>query len=71
VEGTFVGYDHDEFKADLSNMVGRLDHVFTSQSVSGFDPTLIDMTMLDPEPPRGTTRDYPSDHWPLCIELLF
>ncbi len=28
IEGTFVGYDHDPFKANLDNMVSRLDNIF-------------------------------------------
>lgn len=69
VEGTFIGFDHDEFKADLTNMVSRLDHVFGSMNVIGTDPTLYTKTMLLPEPDELTTRQYPSDHLPLVLEL--
>lgn len=69
VEGTFVGYDHDEFKADLTNMISRLDHVFGSPGVIASNPKLYTKTMLDEEPPELTTRDYPSDHLPLLLEI--
>jgi len=69
VEGTFVGYDHDEFKADLTNMVSRLDHVFSSQNVTGTNPTLYTKTMLEIEPEELTMRDYPSDHLPVVVDI--
>ena len=40
VEGTFVGYEHDDFKADLKNMQSRLDHVLGSAKTSARAPTL-------------------------------
>jgi len=70
VEGTFVGYEHDEFKADLGNMVSRLDHVFSSTGIVGTEPTLYTKTMLDQEPEELATRKYPSDHLPLVISLV-
>ena len=70
VEGTFVGFDHDEFKADLNNMVSRLDHIF-GKGLNASNPILYTKTMLDVEPPELTTRDYPSDHLPLLITLNF
>lgn len=69
VEGTFVGYDHDAFKADLNNMVSRLDHIFTSERVRGEQTILYTKTMLDNEPTELTTRDYPSDHLPLVCTV--
>lgn len=70
VEGTFVGFDHDEFKADLNNMVSRLDHIFaTEHFVPTSVPVLYTKTMLPEEPPELTTRLYPSDHLPLVIDL--
>ena len=69
VEGTFVGYEHDAFKADLSNMISRLDHVFGSSGVVGTNPTLYTKTMLTEEPEELTTRKYPSDHLPLVVNI--
>lgn len=70
VEGTFVGYAHDEFKADLSNMVSRLDNVFaTDEVIREGQPLLYTKTMLDQEPEELTTRDYPSDHLPVVVSL--
>jgi endonuclease/exonuclease/phosphatase family metal-dependent hydrolase len=69
VEGTFVGYDHDEFKADLVNMISRLDHIFGSHNVSGKNCLLYAKTMFDTEPPELTTRNFPSDHLPLVIDI--
>lgn len=69
VEGTFVGFEHDEFKADLSNMVSRLDNIFGSSHIVGTNPTLYTKTMLDVEPEELTTRDYPSDHLPLLLDI--
>ena len=69
VEGTFVGYEHDQFKADLNNMVSRLDHIFGLEGVVGKDPTLYTKTMLPEEPEELTTRQYPSDHLPLRLEV--
>lgn len=71
VEGTFIGYEHDQFKADLTNMVSRLDHVFGSEGVIGKEPTLYTKTMLPEEPEELTTRKYPSDHLPLRLEVTF
>ena len=68
-EGTFVGYEHDEFKADLKNMISRLDHIFASTKVTGHSPVLYTKTMLDVEPVELTTRDTPSDHLPLFINI--
>ena len=69
VEGKFIGYEHDTFKADLNNMKSRLDHVLCSKNVVGINPTLYTKTMLDQEPVELTTRDYPSDHLPIVIDL--
>jgi endonuclease/exonuclease/phosphatase family metal-dependent hydrolase len=69
VEGTFIGYEHDEFKSDLNNMHSRLDHIFGSKNVSGINPILYTKTMLKEEPAELTTRNYPSDHLPLLIEI--
>lgn len=68
-KGTFIGYDHDEFKADLKNMVSRLDHIFSSSGVLGENAVLYTKTMLEVEPPELTTRDTPSDHLPLFITI--
>lgn len=74
VEGTFVGYDHDPFKADLGNMMSRLDHVFVSHNtVAHSDPVLYTRTMLSTKEEEVenefTTRNYPSDHLPLLVKL--
>lgn len=70
VEGTFVGFEHDNFKADLKNMVSRLDHIFSSNgAVKIGDATLYTKTMLDKEPEELTSRDFPSDHLPLIVSL--
>lgn len=70
VEGTFIGFDHDEFKADLKNMTSRLDHIFGSETVETVSPVIIyTKTMLPEEPEELTTRDYPSDHLPLVAKL--
>jgi len=70
VEGTFVGFEHDEFKADLKNMISRLDHIFGSNNVIGTNPVLYTKTMLPQEPEELTTRQYPSDHLPIVIEII-
>lgn len=70
VEGTFVGYEHDEFKADLTNMVSRLDHIFGSKDVIATDPKLYTKTMMDEEPKELTTRLYPSDHLPIICNII-
>jgi endonuclease/exonuclease/phosphatase family metal-dependent hydrolase len=72
LEGTFVGYEHDEKKADLNNMVSRLDHILATPGDRfsvGSDPLLYTRTMLPVEPPELTTRDYPSDHLPLVVHV--
>jgi endonuclease/exonuclease/phosphatase family metal-dependent hydrolase len=69
VEGTFIGYDHDEFKSDLNNMQSRLDHIFGSGGVIGTNATLYTKTMLISEPTELTTRNYPSDHLPIVINI--
>lgn len=70
VEGTFVGYEHDEFKADLKNMVSRLDHVFGGKDVELLAPPLLyNKMMLVPEPLEFSTRQYPSDHLPLVVRV--
>lgn len=69
VEGTFIGYEHDEFKADLNSMISRLDNIYASSGITGTNPTLYTKTMLEVEPEELTTRDYPSDHLPILIDL--
>lgn len=73
VEGTFVGFEHDAFKADLKNMVSRLDHVFTypkaAQFVKSESAQLITKTMLAPEPDELTIRKLPSDHLPISVKF--
>lgn len=70
VEGTFIGYEHNQFKANLENMVSRLDHIFGSKTVQKVGPAILyTKTMLDKEPEELTTRDYPSDHLPLIVKL--
>ncbi len=69
IEGTFVGYEHDNFKADLGNMVSRLDNIFGSKGVTCANPTLYTKTMLEKEPPELTTRLTPSDHLPIVAEI--
>ena len=69
VEGTFVGYEHDEFKADLKNMVSRLDNVFGTAGVIASDQTLYTKTMLPEEPEELTCRNTPSDHLPLVMTI--
>lgn len=70
VEGTFIGYDYDPSKADLTNMTSRLDHVFGSANVVGTTPILYTKTMLSVEPVELTTRQYPSDHLPLVVDIV-
>jgi endonuclease/exonuclease/phosphatase family metal-dependent hydrolase len=69
VEGTFIGYEHDQFKADLSNMVSRLDHVWCSKLINVSNPILHTETMLPDEPEELTTRETPSDHLPLSVDV--
>jgi len=70
IEGTFIGYEHDEFKSDLTNMKSRLDHIFGSKRILELsDPVLYTKTMLEQEPEELTTRDYPSDHLPIVANL--
>lgn len=70
LEGTFIGYEHDRFKADLKEIITRADHIFGSKTVEkvGFS-ILYNKTMLDEEPQELTTRDYPSDHLPLIVRV--
>ena len=63
-------YDTDDFKADLTNMQSRLDHVWIwdiSERIQVSTPTLYTKTMLPEEPEELTTRHYPSDHLPLRV----
>lgn len=70
IEGTFVGYEHDKFKADLNEIITRTDHIFGSQTVEKIGEALVDTrTMRDPEPQELTTRDLPSDHLPLIVTV--
>ena len=69
LEGTFVGYERDPFKANLKNMVSRLDHVFGSDRVNASLPTLYTETMLPEEPEELTTRSTPSDHLALGMHI--
>ena len=71
VEGTFVGYEHDEFKADLVNMVSRLDHIFSSRQIEKLGNSILyTKTMLKNEPAELMTRLYPSDHLPLIVDII-
>lgn len=75
LEGTFVGYEHDEFKASLvpSERISRLDHVFCHQGdavMSVTDPILYNKTMLPTgEPEEFGTRKLPSDHLPVVVTV--
>jgi endonuclease/exonuclease/phosphatase family metal-dependent hydrolase len=70
LEGTFIGYEHDEFKADFNNMNSRLDHVLTSRHAIVHRRELIVKTMLEPEPEPFSKRNaYPSDHLPLLVDI--
>ena len=50
-------------------MVSRLDHIFSSNGVVGNNPLLYTKTMLEIEPEELKTRNYPSDHLPLVINI--
>ena len=50
-------------------MHNRFDHIFGSQRVIGKNPLLYTKTMLEIEPHELTTRDYPSDHLPLVLDV--
>jgi endonuclease/exonuclease/phosphatase family metal-dependent hydrolase len=67
VDGTFVGYGHDNMKAPDGQVGSRLDHIFVKKIESESDLVLIDKTMRDIEPPTLSTRDYPSDHFPIKV----
>jgi endonuclease/exonuclease/phosphatase family metal-dependent hydrolase len=69
VSGTFIGYDHDQFKADLKTCGSRLDHVFSSRGLTAVEKVLYTRTMLEEEPEELTTRLYPSDHLPLVVRV--
>lgn len=71
IEGTFVGFEQDEFKDDLKNLTSRLDHIFSNTLISGSNPIIYTKTCLEEEPEELTTRDYPSDHLPLVLDFEF
>lgn len=75
---TFVGYEHDNFKTDLCKAFeinlqpnySRLDHIFGSKTVEKIGVSKVyTKTMLETEPQEFKTRDYPSDHLPLIVEV--
>lgn len=70
LEGTFVGFDHDEMKAPMGHeLVGRLDHIFGMHMELVTPPLLFTETMLAEEPKELQVRDLPSDHLPLVVTL--
>lgn len=76
LEGTFIGYEHDDFKADISSfdkIISRLDHIFASSDVEQKGPVILDTrTMLEVETDPSkelTDRNLPSDHLPLLVEI--
>jgi endonuclease/exonuclease/phosphatase family metal-dependent hydrolase len=71
ISGTFVGFEHNEFKAPLPGLASRLDHVFGSPGDFELDstPVLLTKTYIDPEPEELTSRDLPSDHLALKVVL--
>lgn len=78
IEGTFVGYEHDLFKAivnsesKFSEMNSRLDHVFSSQNLEKDENAILyTETTLEPEPKELSERNnLPSDHLPLMVSIF-
>lgn len=67
IQGTFVGYEADAFKASQPVNFGVLDHIFTC-GFEGSDARVHTETMLQVEPNELTERDsLPSDHLPLSV----
>jgi endonuclease/exonuclease/phosphatase family metal-dependent hydrolase len=70
LEGTFIGYEHDQFKASLNEIITRADHIFGSKGIEKIDSAILyTKTMLAKEPEELKTRDYPSDHLPLIVDV--
>lgn len=70
LEGTFVGYEHDQFKAELNEVITRTDHIFASNGVEPVGNAILHTeTMRDKEPEELTTRNLPSDHLPLSVDI--
>jgi endonuclease/exonuclease/phosphatase family metal-dependent hydrolase len=76
IRGTFIGYEHDEFKAPLSTAPqSMLDHVFLRNcTIAQIESPLValteTMTYSGSEPEELTNRDaLPSDHLPLLATL--
>ena len=73
-EGTFIGYAHDEFKSQLTNLTSRLDHICSSRDgveKIGEAQVLV-KTMSEEIDKTGELdefRRYPSDHFPLVVDI--
>lgn len=68
VVGTFIGHEQDAFKADLNNMISRLDRVYVNSNMGAeYVSVLYTKTMLPYETVEDelTHRNYPSDHLPI------
>ena len=73
IVGTFIGFNHDEFKSDLDNMNSRLDHIFSSKNIKGSNASQYTRSMKkdfkEDIEEELTHRNYPSDHLPQLIEI--
>lgn len=81
VEGTFIGYDIDDFKSPLlgeeNALLSRLDHIFIPECCISFsNPILYTRShffdTIEEDIKRELThRDYPSDHLPILVDFKF
>jgi endonuclease/exonuclease/phosphatase family metal-dependent hydrolase len=80
IEGTFLGYEHDQFKSPLGveNLHSRLDNIYVREnSTVDIDPLRIYVSVLtntmdspDHNQPELSTRNTPSDHLPLYCQFV-
>lgn len=62
--GTFIGFDHDEFKAKELSDMSRLDYIFCRNMKKVSDAEPVDFTNE-----TIIKKDYPSDHLMITVKL--
>lgn len=70
VGGTFIGFEHDKFKAPVTGGESRLDNFFVKRHTR----ILLEHKTVWMVPISGEvfkTRDYPSDHFPVTTTIRF
>lgn len=65
LNGTFVGFNHDDYKANKLTDMSRLDYIFCRNIEKKSEAEAVDFSLE-----RLLKRDYPSDHLMIEVKLI-